>query len=97
MLVKKNKGENMTLNNSRKVKRIYISVITIFMLCGLSYAKPAKVDSKLLTGTWFWNFGYDQEKFANEQLTLNKDKKHKQTLKKYQKYFKIFTYDGFAM
>lgn len=32
MLVKKNKGENMTLNNSRKVKRIYISVITIFML-----------------------------------------------------------------
>lgn len=64
----------MKNNNSLSVKKFFIVVITIFMLCGLSYAKPAKVDSKLLTGTWFWNFGYDQEKFANEQLTLNKDK-----------------------
>ena len=29
----------------------------------------------LIVGTWFWNYGYDQEQFCNEQVTFYKDDK----------------------
>ncbi|MBO4857615.1 MAG: hypothetical protein J5527_03775 [Treponema sp.] len=29
----------------------------------------------LIVGTWFWNYGYDQEQFCNEQVTFYKDGK----------------------
>lgn len=35
--------------------------------------KAADIDTKLFYGTWFWDFGYDQNQFANEQLILNRD------------------------
>lgn len=30
-------------------------------------------DYSKLTGSWFWDYGFDQKKFGNEELILNKD------------------------
>lgn len=50
-------------------------MILIMMICGISYAapKPVKINKKQLLGTWFWNFGYNQEKFSRDEITFNKD------------------------
>lgn len=31
------------------------------------------IDTNALVGTWFWDFGFNQGQFSNEQLSLNKD------------------------
>lgn len=56
--------------------------VTTMLFCGISCAstgsspKEAEVnfDTNALLGTWFWNFGYDQDQLVNEQITFKKDK-----------------------
>ena len=60
---------------SRLTKKMFTVMILIMMICGISYAapKPVKINKKQLLGTWFWNFGYNQEKFSRDEITFNKD------------------------
>ena len=56
-----------------------IAVIMTMVICGISCASTEKADdvnfdTNALLGTWFWNFGYDQDQLANEQITFKKDK-----------------------
>lgn len=60
---------------SRLTKKMFTVMILIMMICGISYAapKPVKINKKQLLGTWFWNFGYNQENFSRDEITFNKD------------------------
>ena len=60
---------------SRLTKKMFTVMILIMMICGISYAapKPVKINKKQLLDTWFWNFGYNQEKFSRDEITFNKD------------------------
>ena len=40
---------------------------------GKKPSESGKIDVNNLVGSWFWNYGYDQKQFCNEQLTLNSD------------------------
>ena len=65
---------------------IKLLVAAAIIVCGVSCAdgnteqsknkgpdKPEDTYESLIVGTWFWDYGYDQEQFWNEQLTINKD------------------------
>ena len=54
------------------------------LVCGISCASTGGSESgakneviesykKAIVGTWFWNYGYDQTRFGNEQGIFNKD------------------------
>ena len=60
----------------------FIKLLTavLFLYVGTSCAtstgganESGKIDVNNLIGSWFWNYGYDQEQFCNEQLTINTD------------------------
>ncbi len=63
---------------------IRIFVVSAIVLCGISCASTGSsagdandklIESykKAIVGNWFWNYGYDQTRFANEQGIFNKD------------------------
>ena len=64
----------MKNQKSKFTKKLFAVIITLVMICGISYAKPASINSKLLIGTWFWSYGYNQENFSKDEITFNKDK-----------------------
>ncbi len=56
----------------------------VIIVCGVSCASTSGSESgaknevieaykKAIVGNWFWNYGYDQNNFANEQGIFNKD------------------------
>ncbi|MCR4630545.1 MAG: hypothetical protein K5786_02830 [Treponema sp.] len=64
----------MKNQKSKFTKKLFAVIITLVMICGISYAKPASINSKLLIGTWFWSYGYNPENFSKDEITFNKDK-----------------------
>ena len=59
-------------------------VAAAVIVCGISCASTSGSESgakneviesykKAIVGNWFWNYGYDQTRFANEQGIFNKD------------------------
>ena len=59
-------------------------VAVVIIVCGVSCASTGGSESgaknevieaykKAIVGNWFWNYGYDQNNFANEQGIFNKD------------------------
>lgn len=65
------------------VKELFNLFVVVFLLTGIiscassagssETGKTSNFDTKQLVGTWFWDYSFNQYKFANEQLTLNKD------------------------
>ena len=63
---------------------IKLLVVAAIIVCGISCASTSGSESgtkneaiesykKAAVGTWFWDYGYDQEQFCNEQAAFNKD------------------------
>lgn len=72
----------MFFTGKKNVSKIFSSIVIAFLLFGvISCASSSSstsennstFDSKVLVGTWFWDYSFNQDKFSNEQLTLNKD------------------------
>lgn len=62
------------------IKSVFAVALVAMTFCALSCAsstgganESGKIDANNLVGSWFWNYGYDQEQFCNEQVTFNKD------------------------
>lgn len=59
-----------------------IAAILTMVICGISCASTSgtpddnvvEIDTTKLLGSWAWDYGYNQEAFANEQITFKKDK-----------------------
>ena len=65
---------------SKLIKSVFAVALVAMTFCALSCAsstgganESGKIDANNLIGSWFWNYGYDQKQFCNEQLTLNSD------------------------
>ena len=65
---------------SKLIKSVFAAALVAMTFCTISCAsstgganESGKIDANNLVGSWFWNYGYDQELFANDQITFNKD------------------------
>ena len=65
---------------SKLIKSVFAAALVAMTFCTISCAsstgganESGKIDANNLVGSWFWNYGYDQEQFCNEQVTFNKD------------------------